>query len=263
MQKERTSWGGVADWYAEHLKDQNTYHTKVVLPNLLRVLSLKKGEKVLDLACGEGFFAREFVKNGARVFGVDISAELIAKAKKQGGGLPAQAGPEYKVAPADKLAFAKTDEFDAVSCTLALQNMDSLAPVFKEVRRVLKNSGRFVFVLNHPAFRVPKRSSWGWDEKEKVQYRRVDGYLSAVKVEIDMHPGLAAQAGKKGSSKTVSYHRSLQDFIKTLVAAGFCVTKLEEWTSHRASEKGPRQRAEDTARKEIPLFMMLECKPAK
>lgn len=248
---EHTSWGSVADWYTEHLKDADTYHTKVVLPNLLRVLALKKGEKVLDLACGEGFFAREFAKNGARVFGADISAELIAKAKKQGGG------PEYKIAAADKLTFAKAGEFDVVSCSLALQNMQDLSVVFAEVRRVLNSSGRFVFVINHPAFRVLKRSSWAWDAQAQVQYRRVDGYLSAAKVMIDMHPG------KKGSKQTISYHRSLQDFIKALSAAGFAVTKLEEWTSHRVSGKGPRQKAEDIARKEIPLFMAIECKPIK
>ncbi len=139
---------------------------------------------------------------------------------------------------------------------LALQNIEDLAAVEKEVKRVLSSRGRFVIVLNHPAFRVLKRSSWGWDEEAGVQYRRVDGYLSAAKVPIEMHPCA-------GSTKTISYHRSLQDFFKSLAAAGFAVTKLEEWISHKASEHGPRQKAEDTARKEIPLFMLLEGAPAR
>jgi SAM-dependent methyltransferase len=246
--KTPTSWGGVADWYAEYLGGDDTYQSKVILPNLMRVLAPGKGESVLDLACGEGFFAREFSKSGSQVTGADISSELIAKAKAAGEG------PRYVVAPADRLTFAKDGEFDAVVCVLALQNIENLAGVCREAKRVLKKSGRFVLVLNHPAFRVIKRSSWGWDEAAGVQYRRVDGYLSASKVSVDMQPG------KSGGKKTISYHRSLQDFFKALAGAGFAVTKLEEWNSHKTSEKGPRQEAEDQARKEIPLFMLLEAK---
>jgi ubiquinone/menaquinone biosynthesis C-methylase UbiE len=136
---------------------------------------------------------------------------------------------------------------------LALQNMEDLPRVCKEVNRVLKPGGKFVMVVNHPTFRVLKRSSWGWDASG-VQYRRIDGYLSGAKILVDMHPG-SAQA-----VRTISYHRSLQDFFKALTGAGLLVSRLEEWISHRVSEKGPRQKAEDTARKEIPLFMMIEAR---
>lgn len=244
-----TSWGGVASWYGEHLEGEDTYHAKVVAPNLLRMLVPKKDEKVLDIACGEGYFSRLLAKEGARVFGADLSPELVKRAKAQGGG------PEYKVAPAEKLSFAKDGEFDAATCVLALQNMADPVGALKEARRILKSGGRFVIVLNHPAFRVLKRSSWGWDEAQNAQYRRIDGYLSAAKVEVDMHPG------KKGGQKTISYHRSLQDFFKAFAAAGFAVVRLEEWISHRESGKGPRQAAEDTARREIPLFMAVELRP--
>jgi ubiquinone/menaquinone biosynthesis C-methylase UbiE len=246
--KKSTSWGEVADWYGDYLSKGDSYQAQVILPNLLRMLALTKSDTVLDLACGEGFFAREFAKSGAKVIGADISPELIQKAKKAGGPIL------YKVAKASKLTFAKDKEFTTVACVLALQNMDDIKSVFAEVRRVLAPGGRFVLVLNHPAFRVLKRSGWGFDDTAEVQYRRIDAYLSAAKVLVDMHPGKAA------GPKTISYHRSLQDFTKALAPAGFAITRLEEWTSHRASGKGPRQAAEDTARKEIPLFMALEVR---
>lgn len=243
-----TSWGKVADWYGEHVEGTDTYHQKVVLPNLLRVLNLTKGARVLDLACGEGLFARAFAEAGAAVVGADISKELIAKAKVKGGKVA------YVVAPATTLGFAKDASFDAVVCVLALQNIEDLASTFREVKRVLAPGGRFVMVLNHPAFRVLRRSSWGWDDAAKVQYRRIDGYLSGAKVFVDMAPGA------KKAVRTISYHRSLQDFFKLLTGQGFAVTKLEEWISHKTSQAGPRQQAEDAARKEIPLFMLLEAK---
>jgi ubiquinone/menaquinone biosynthesis C-methylase UbiE len=246
--KKSTSWGEVANWYDEYLKKEGSYQAEVLLPQVLRMLSLTKADTVLDLACGEGFFAREFAKTDAKVIGADISQELIQKAKTAGGPIL------YKVAPANKLTFAKNAEFTAVVCILALQNMEDIKSVFAEVKRVLASKGRFVLVLNHPTFRVLKRSSWGFDEKQAVQYRRIDGYLSAAKILVDMHPG------KTNTPQTVSYHRSLQDFTKALASNGFAITRLEEWTSHKVSGKGPRQKAEDTARKEIPLFMALEVR---
>jgi SAM-dependent methyltransferase len=243
-----TSWGKVAGWYDDYLGQEDTYQAQVILPNLVRLLNLHKGERILDLACGQGFFTQELVKLGAQVVGADISPELIAHARAR------VAGASFYPAPAHKLGFAKAGEYDAVICVLALQNMSELLPVFKEARRVLKPRGRFVMVLNHPTFRVLKRSSWGWDEGQGIQYRRVDGYLSAAKIEVDMSPG----SGRRGS--TVSYHRSLQDFFKALSGAGLTVSRLEEWISHKQSGAGTRQKAEDLSRKEIPLFMALEAR---
>ena len=249
---EDTSWGGVADWYDEHLKGDDTYHAKVIAPNLMRILSPQKGMRVLDLACGEGYFSRMFRSMGAEVVGVDIAASLIEKAKRQSSDV------EYHLHDAKELPFAADKSFDAVVCVLALQNMEKLEPVFKECARVLKAHGRLIFVLNHPAFRIPKRSSWAWEEEIKIQYRRIDAYLSSSRVKIEVSPS----KGERGEI-TWSFHRSLQDYMKALAGANFAITKIEEWISHKKSEKGPRGDAEDTARKEFPLFLLIEVRHLK
>ncbi len=248
MKSKDTSWGSVAEWYDEYLEDDDSYQAKVIAPNLLRVLALKKGDRVIDIACGQGFFSRLFAETGAKVVGADISKELIAIAKKR--------SPEinFSVASAHALSCAKDAQFDVATTVLAIQNIENVSDVFAEARRVLAPRGRLVLVMNHPAFRIPKRSRWEWDEKEGIQYRRLDGYLSQSSHAIVMHPG------QEASESTVSYHRSLQDFFKALSKAGFAVTRLEEWISHKQSEKGPRQAAEDRARKEFPLFLMLEAR---
>ena len=51
-----------------------------------------------------------------------------------------------------------------------------------------------------------------------------------------------------------------EKFLKYFAKNGFAVTRLEEWISHKESEKGLRKLAEDKARKEIPMFMMIEVK---
>jgi ubiquinone/menaquinone biosynthesis C-methylase UbiE len=245
-QTSKTSWGKEASWYSEHLKHGDTYHAKVILPNLVRLIEPQKGQHVLEIGCGEGFFAEELARRGSSVTGCDIAPELIALAKKKGKA-------KYLVTPAQDLSMFQTESFDVVLAVLTLQNMERLDMVMKEVSRVMKPQGRFVFVLNHPVIRVPQVSAWDYDEAKKVQYRRLDAYLSGRKVAIDMHPG----KGKK--SLTYSFHRSLQEYMKLMRGAGFCMTRLEEWLSHKESEPGPRAKAENAARKEFPLFMMVEA----
>jgi len=266
-----TSWGKVTNWYDKLLEQQNdTYQKTLILPNLLRLLEIKRGETILDLACGQGFFARAFEKEGAKVIGVDISKELISLAKKHltyssSEGVPsgtpesrslssrqARTIIDYHISPADDLSFLKNKTIDKITLILALQNIENVHGVLKECSRVLKENGKLFIVLNHPAFRIPKESSWGWDGARKIQYRRIDSYLTESKIKIQMHPG------DNPKEITWSFHRPLQFYFKMLNKYGFYVSRLEEWNSDKISEKGSRSQAEDKARKEIPMFLFIE-----
>lgn len=249
--KTTTSWGGVATWYDDHLeKNGDTYHEKVVYPNLLRIVGDVKKQKILDLACGQGQLSLLLAQGGASVTGVDIGKELIAIAEKN--GKDNKFTLHYFVSPSDDLYMVKDGSLDTVVCVLALQNIEKLSETLEEVSRTLKVGGRFICVINHPSFRNPKKTHWGYDEKGDIQYRRVDEYMSESKLKIDMTPG---STDKK---YTVSFHRPLQVFIKAFSKHQLLVSRLEEWVSHKKSERGPRQKAEDVSRKEIPLFMCIE-----
>lgn len=251
---KKTSWGKVAQWYKNLLEGEGTYQKEVILPNLLRNLSPKKGETVLDLACGPGFFSGEFHKAGAKVIGSDISKELIAVAKEE-----TSPKIQYFVSSADDLSFLSDNSIDKATIILAIQNIENVRGVLKECGRVLKPGGKLFLVLNHPAFRIPKASSWGWDAQSKVQYRRIDGYLSESKVKIQMHPSVSSEKILAPEDYTISFHRPLQFYFKLLGNNNFCVSRLEEWISNKTSESGPRSEAENRSRKEIPLFLFLEA----
>ncbi|OGG50798.1 hypothetical protein A2763_02255 [Candidatus Kaiserbacteria bacterium RIFCSPHIGHO2_01_FULL_54_36] len=246
---ETTSWGHVANWYHDHVSENDdTYHEKIIKPNLLRVLGDVRGKHVLDVACGQGFFSRAVASAGARMTGIDIAAPLIALAKKQG-----PPDISYIVASAERIALPDTS-FDAAICVLALQNIKDLSGTLAQISHLLKSGGSFTIVLNHPAFRIPRHSQWGFDPDANVQFRRLDAYLSESAHQIRMHPGSAPDV------ITMSYHRPLQLYMKELAKHGFALSALEEWISHRMSEKGPRAAAEDRARKEFPLFLMLSAR---
>lgn len=248
--EEKTSWGAVASWYGKHLREEDTYHGEVVFPGVLRMVKPEKGEKLLDVACGEGSFAPFVIGAGASYVGIDIAASLLQQARKKN-----MRGTEFIAGNAKELPRTTAPKaFDAATCILALQNIDDLPSVFQGVARALRRGGRFVMVLTHPAFRVPRQSGWGFDDKRSLQYRRVDAYLSCNEVQVLLNPSKGLR-----SVKTYSYHRPLQDYIEALAAAGFAVNGLEEWTSHRQSESGPKAKAENRARREIPLFMAIRA----
>jgi len=246
---DETSWGSSSDWYSQYLEEgEDTYQRQVILPNLVRLLSPREGMQVLDIACGQGFFSREIARRGAQVTGADISPELIEEAKRL-----SDSPVTYHVASADALSFARDESYETAVMVLAIQNIENMAGVFSEANRVLTPEGRLLLVMMHPAFRIPGEAHWGYDEEKNIQYRRVDRYLSPLRTKLLVHPG------KKNSPVTISYHRSLQDFSKALFKTGFTISRFEEWNSHKESEPGPRKHAEDAARKEIPLFLMIEA----
>jgi len=264
MNKKETSWDKVANWYDGLLEGSNdSFQTKVILPNLTRILDIKPGMRILDVACGQGYFSRLFSAAGAKVTGVDISSELIALAKEHTKRISftpistaTAIAPVFHVASSDDLNFAKPETFDVCIVVLSLQNIENLQETLSECSRVLTHSGRLIIVLNHPTFRIPKRSSWDWDLKANKQYRRIDSYLSDSNIEIDMTPGEKNLSKKK---TTLSFHRPLQSYFKVLNKTGFVVSRLEEWISHKKSQNGPRATEEDRIRKEIPMFLMIEA----
>ena len=239
------SWGSVASWYDKHLNEADTYHEKVILPNISRLIDAESGDHILDIACGQGFFTRALAKTGAMVEGVDVAEELIAIAKAQSPLIP------YHVASAKNLGIFKDKTFNKALVSLSIQNIEHIEDMLKEASRILKSGGALHIVMNHPTFRIPKQSSWSYDDKSHVQYRRVDQYLSNSNTAIEMHPGFS------DSPQTISFHRPLQFYFKALMKAGFVVSRLEEWISHKDSDSGPRAQAENNARKEIPLFLYL------
>lgn len=246
----KTSWDPVAKQYGKLLKEENTFQSDVIFPGALRLLNPSKGKRYLDIACGEGSFAELVAKKGAEVVGFDAGSGLVKQAYEK-----RIRGTTFRVADARQFAaLFPAASFDGAVCILAIQNIDNLPAVLNEAKQVLKSGAPFVLVLNHPIFRIPRQSGWGWDEKRALQYRRIDSYLTSNEIPIVANPG---RGGK--SAITYSYHRPLHAYFAELAKAGFIVDALEEWTSHRNSDSGPRAKAENRARNEIPMFMAIRA----
>ncbi len=244
-----SAWDQAARWYDALVGMKGSeYQRQVVMPGVWRLLGMKKGDKMLDLACGQGVFSRFARTKGIKVTGVDNSSELIRHAIGRSG-----AGIEYLTADAGDSKILKGEKFNGIVCILAIQNIENIIPVFKNVKRLLNSSGSFVLALTHPCFRIPRQSHWSWDEEKKMMGRKMDLYASEVSIPL-MTPPVSGSSGY-----TLTYHRPLQTYVKALSEAGLHIDMLEEWTSHKTSEPGKRSRGENRAREEFPLFMAIRA----
>jgi demethylmenaquinone methyltransferase/2-methoxy-6-polyprenyl-1,4-benzoquinol methylase len=112
--------------------------------------AIERADRVLDVACGTGDFARAFAKaEPARIVGSDFSEKMLALAVgREDNGI--------KWCRADALALPFCDEsFSVVSCAFGVRNFHSLGQGLREAYRVLRRGGRAVIL----EFSMP-RSRW-------------------------------------------------------------------------------------------------------
>jgi ubiquinone/menaquinone biosynthesis C-methylase UbiE len=112
---------------------------------VLGELEPQNGERILDLGCGGGFYAREIsavVGPKGKVFGIDLSDDQIAAATERCKGL---GNVSLETGDAFALPY-DTASFDAVLSVQVLEYLKTVEGALNEVIRVLKPGGRFANV---------------------------------------------------------------------------------------------------------------------
>jgi hypothetical protein len=137
---------------------------------------------------------------------------------------------------------------------MAVHDVEDIGGLFSNIRSALKVGGRAVAILMHPCFRIPRKSHWGWDADQKIQFRRLDSYGTPIAIPITTHPG------KGTGEETLFHHRPLADLLNALARNGLALAACEELYSHRRSQgSGPFSKAEHKAAEEFPLFLALKA----
>lgn len=249
-EKHPTSWQKSSKWYDEVVGEQgHHYHQTIIIPKVLKLLDFQPADpaSLLDLACGQGVLSRHLPAD-VKYVGVDVAPDLIRSAKQYQTKKTAQFILGDVTRP---LPLKKEEKFSHCSIILALQNIKNAQQVIKNAHDHLLPDGKFVIVLNHPCFRIPRQSSWQIDEVQKLQYRRVNRYMTPMEIPIKTHPGKG-----DASPETVSFHHPLSEYFRWLHDAGFVVEHLEEWCSEKVST-GKAAKMENRCRSEFPLFLAI------
>jgi SAM-dependent methyltransferase len=159
-----------ASYDALHKKDalrESEAHYRWVL----RVLSPEKGKKLLDVACGGGYFLREAEKTGVESLGVDISSMALLTAR---GNAP---GSSILCANGEFLPF-KDGVFDYVVNLGSLEHFLNPERGAKEVSRILKDDGTACLLLPNSYFLMTVMNVWRTGETGRRTEQGLDRWAT-------------------------------------------------------------------------------------
>ena len=172
--------------------------------------------RALDAACGTGRYARYLSERGHAVTGVDLSPEMIEKARANTPGV------EFKSGSLEALPFSG-QTFDLVMCGLALTHLPEISKAISEIGRVLKVGGTAVIADHHPMAGFLGGSAI-FQDKERF-YRNVRSYVhphseyvsafAAADLEIQecYEPQMTEEQAAKGPLFTISPRAFLSGLV--------------------------------------------------
>jgi SAM-dependent methyltransferase len=209
-----------AEWYEQWVSDKPP-----LIAEHAGLLPAVTGDRVLDIACGQGRMSRYLAGLGADVTGIDISATMLGKARS--------IGPEaITYIHADVTAYLTWWDgrpFDGCTCEMALMDIDDMTGTLSAVAAVLRPGGWFAASIVHPCHpgSEPGRSSW-----PPGQGYESEGWWTSP----DHNPdGVRIRVG--------ATHRKLSTFLNALLDAGLVAERFIEppapvptyllWRCHR------------------------------
>lgn len=176
-----------------------------------RLLGPVRGRRVLELGCGAAAASRWLATEGAQPVALDLSAGMLRHARQAADNC----GVRVPLVQADALALPfAAGSFDIV-CTAfgAIPFVADSAAVHREVFRVLRPGGRWVFSVTHPM-------RWIFLDDPG------EGGLVATHSYFDRRPYV--EQDDSGVATYVEQHRTLGDRVREIVAAGFVLRDLIE-----------------------------------
>ena len=225
-EETHAAWEANAAHWDQRIGEGNDFVDVLIWPATQRLLQLSPGERILDVACGNGVYARRLAALGAEVVAFDFSAALIEKARGR-----AAAGSEritYQVLDAtDEAGLLALGEgtFDAALCQMALFDMSEIDPLMRALARLLKPGGTFLFSVMHPCFN-------GAHMTHLAEAREEAGLLVthySVKIDSYLTPILEKGIAVRGQPQLqVYFHRPLYVLLGAAFRAGFVMDGVEE-----------------------------------
>lgn len=217
-------------------------------PTLRELVGDVKDQRVLDLGCGFGWFARWAVREGhaRRVLGVDLSENMLGRAREVTKTEGFKDGViTYSCGNLEELSLNE-HEYDLAYSSLALHYLpnESLRRLLGQVFNSLESGGRFVFSIEHPVTSAPFDASWKTDKDGRVYWPLNQYWDEGLRVTNWLAPGV-----KK-------YHRTVDTYLSYLIEVGFVLTAFKEaWEGldlrPKLEEKGEAHR---------PFFLLVAVK---
>lgn len=168
-QRWTDSQAGIAAWFDDTYRRRGLRYLRPprAYPIFVQLLGGQPGERLLDVACGPGLLLRAAVERGLEAFGLDVSGEAVAMARR---AVPAATVVQGS---AEELPYPDAS-FDCVTCLGSIERFLDREKALREIARVLRPGGRFC-VLGRGA----KTVSWQlW--RQLLGRREVESHQDAL-----------------------------------------------------------------------------------
>jgi 2-polyprenyl-3-methyl-5-hydroxy-6-metoxy-1,4-benzoquinol methylase len=221
------AWEALAGWWDEITGEADEFHRKLVIPATDRLLALRPGERVLDVACGNGGYARHLAAQGAEVVGFDGSGRFVELARRKTVELRDRIS-YWHIDGTDRAALMALGErsYDAAVCKMALMDMAVIHPLVSALAELLKPGGRFVFSVLHPAFNSTGTCQWIEEVTSETGELVV---CRGVNVMRYLDPEARKGIGIPGQPHPQHYfHRPLSVLLNVCFGVGFVLDGIEE-----------------------------------
>ena len=220
------AWDRNASFWDSKMGEGNDFVNLLIWPAAEKLLAPRPGERILDIACGNGLSSRRLSEVGARVTAFDFSEAMIELARNRPS--PGKGSIEYSVLDAtdyDALIALGDRNFDAALCNMALFDITDIRPLFLALANLLSPQGRFVFSIIHPCFNNPSTIQMG--ELEDRAGELVTTY--SVKTSHYMTSYIRLGLAMRGQPEPHPYfHRPLGEILNAGFAADFVLDGFEE-----------------------------------
>ena len=129
---------------------------------VMNFLELKKDTKILDIGCWVWRYIPLIIKKTKHLTSSDLSQEMLNIIKSKYSTIQCIQSDMTK-----KIPF-NNGIFDKVVCTQAIKHIKNIGKMFKEIYRILKPKGEFVFTVIHP------EADWKWYQLKKKNTINID-----------------------------------------------------------------------------------------
>lgn len=256
MVKEVEKWWEESSKYFQEENKIPTHSahwgTHAPFENEIKLLGNVKGKKILEVGCGGGQSSVALAKQGAICTGIDVSKEQLKfaeeLAKKEKVKVKFVKGSFQNLAK-----YFKPNSFDIAISAWAFQYSPNLKKLFKQIYKVLKKNGLFVFSMPHPFHDIININEF--KKTDCIKFER--SYFKTGRYEeIEVWPD-----GSK--HKFVGFHVRVSDIYNALVEAGFFVEKIIEPLSLKYHSKSLEEHYPKKLSKLVPPTIIFKTRKQK
>jgi len=199
------------EYHSYRKSAENFYNSMIDMPAVLSFLEDINGKKILDIGCGSGLYSAILQQRGAVVTGIDISKTMLQIARQE------VKDAKFHFADITDMSFPDKS-FDFAMSALMLGYVENWDQAFKEVRRILKPGGIFIFSIFNPVLECREEAELG-GKKYKIMGNSKDN--ATVIGDYFNQRWFGFKLMKNMESK--SHHKTYETIINTILQNGFSI----------------------------------------